>query len=284
MTGMQLLHGVMICYRIRFRLQQWNRTPVSSFKTKDIHRNKQFIKEMKKAIIVFLALSIIGISGNAQQLNTLTPKEIKEGWHLLFNGQNLDGWTSPGKDTPPSKGWTVENGILTVNKGGPSKAGDIITKDQYSDFELTVDFKITKGANSGIKYFFMKYEKGGWLGLEYQILDDENHPDAKLGHDNNRLQGGLYDMFAPAKDKKDNPVGEWNTARIVAKGMQVTHYLNGKKVLSFNRKNEKYMEAYKLSKYNGSVPVFGDVGKGYILLQEHHDEVSFRNIKIKVLK
>jgi len=238
---------------------------------------------MKRILIVSLGLLLVCSIGKAQ-LNTLTPKEVQQGWKLLFNGKNLDGWTSVGKDTGPEKGWTVENGVLTVNKGGPQKGGDIITKDQYSDFDLRVEFRLTKGANSGIKYFFVKYAKGGWLGLEYQILDDQTHPDAKLGRDGNRLQGGLYDMFAPAKNKKDSPIGEWNSARIVSKGTKVTHYLNGKKVLSFDRKSKQYMDAYKLSKFNGSEPVFGDVEKGYILLQEHQEEVSFRNIKIRVLK
>ena len=238
---------------------------------------------MKKVFVVIMGFFLICGSGNAQ-VNTLSPKELQQGWKLLFNGRNIDGWTSVGQDTAPEKGWTVENGILTVNKDGPQKGGDIITKEQFSDFDLMVDFKITKGANSGIKYFFVRYDKGGWLGLEYQVLDDETHPDAKLGRDNNRLQAGLYDMFAPSKNKKDSPVGEWNRARIVAKGTKVTHYLNGKKVLSFDRKSKKYMEAYQLSKFNGSEPVFGDVEKGHILLQDHQDEVSFRNIKIRALK
>ncbi|MBC8601382.1 DUF1080 domain-containing protein [Parabacteroides acidifaciens] len=217
------------------------------------------------------------------QNNQLTAKEKKEGWVLLFNGKNLDGWTSVGKDTPPAFGWVVEDGILNVRKQGDKRGGDIITRDQYSDFDLKVDFRITKGANSGIKYFFTKYEKGGWLGLEYQILDDENHPDAKLGRDGNRLEGGLYDML-PTSPKQVNPIGEWNQARIVAKGTKVTHYLNGKKILSFDRSSEQYKKAWQLSKYKNSKPMFGDVKEGHILLQDHGDEVSFRNVKIKVFK
>ena len=130
-------------------------------------------------IITFLTMFLFLWTGNIySQDNQLTAKEKKEGWVLLFNGKNLDGWTSVGKDTPPAFGWVVEDGILNVRKQGDKRGGDIITRDQYSDFDLKVDFRITKGANSGIKYFFTKYEKGGWLGLEYQILDDENHPDA----------------------------------------------------------------------------------------------------------
>lgn len=202
---------------------------------------------------------------------------------MLFNGKNLDGWTSVGKDAPPSAGWTIEDGVLTVKKEGDQRGGDLITKEQFSDFELSLDFRITSGANSGIKYFFVRYEKGGWLGLEYQIIDEETHPDAKLGRNGNRLQAALYDMFAPAPGK-NKPVGEWNRARIVAKGTEVAHYLNGKKALSFNRKSRAYRQACELSKYKGSVPSFGDVGQGHILLQDHGDVVSFRNIKIRVIK
>ncbi|MDR2809414.1 MAG: DUF1080 domain-containing protein [Tannerellaceae bacterium] len=236
---------------------------------------------MKKIIFIFTGFFLAYVIGVAQ--NTLTEKEEKQGWKLLFNGKNLDGWTSAGKDLPPSAGWVVENGVLTVQKEGDKRGGDIITKEQFSDFELKVDFKITAGANSGIKYFFVRYEKGGWLGLEYQLIDDETHPDAKLGRDGNRRQASLYDMFAP-KQNSDKPVGEWNQARIVAKGSQVSHYLNGKKVLSFDRKSEAYRKAYELSKYKGSIPSFGDVKQGHILLQDHGDVVSFRNIKIRVIK
>jgi hypothetical protein len=233
---------------------------------------------MKK--IVFVIISIFLVQNGFAQ--ALTDKEQKQGWRLLFNGKNLDGWTSVGKDIPPSSGWEIKEGVLTVKKEGDRRGGDIITKEQFSDFELLVDFRITEGANSGIKYFFTKYEKGGWLGLEYQVLDDERHPDAKLGRDGNRHQAGLYDMFPPGKKKEYLP-GEWNQARIVAKGTKVTHYLNGKEVLSFDRKSESYRKAWELSKYNESVPMFGNVKQGYILLQDHGDVVSFRNIKIRVL-
>lgn len=234
--------------------------------------------------IIFLLFSFVLVHTTIfAQINTLTPKEENQGWKLLFNGKNLDGWISVGKDTPPEYGWEIKDGILTVRPEGEKRGGDIITKDQYSDFELLVDFRITEGANSGIKYFFTKYEKGGWLGLEYQILDDERHPDAKLGRDGNRWQAGLYDMLPPGK-KDEKPIGEWNQARIVAKGSKVTHYLNGKEVLSFDRKSEAYKKAWELSKYNKSVPMFGDVKQGHILLQDHADMVSFRNVKIRILK
>lgn len=219
----------------------------------------------------------------AQESNVLTPREVKDGWKLLFNGKDLNGWTSVGKDVPPSIGWSVDNGILSVKKEGDKRGGDIITKEEYSDFDFRVDFKLTKGGNSGIKYFFTKYNKGGWLGLEYQLLDDEVHPDGKLGRNGNRKTASLYDMLQPSVNKNFKPVGEWNTARIVSKGSKVTHYLNGKKVLSFDRKGKSYKDAFLLSKYKDSDPMFGDVKQGYILLQDHGDEVSFKNIKIKEL-
>lgn len=238
---------------------------------------------MKKTIVFLMSFLFILTGTICAQNNQLTEKEKKEGWKLLFNGKDLDGWTSVGKDTPPAQGWAIENGILSVKKEGNKRGGDIITRDEYSDFDLMVDFRITEGANSGIKYFFTQYEKGGWLGLEYQILDDENHPDAKLGRDGNRLEGGLYDML-PTSPKKVNPTGEWNQARIVAKGTKVTHYLNGKKILSFDRSSEAYKKAWQLSKYKDCQPMFGNVKAGHILLQDHGDVVSFRNVKIKSLK
>lgn len=237
---------------------------------------------MRRLTLILAGAVFICFTGIAQ-INTLTLKEEKAGWKLLFNGKNLNGWTSVGKDTPPAIGWVIENGVLTVKKEGDQRGGDIITKDQYADFELKVEFRITQGANSGIKYFFTKYEEGGWLGLEYQILDDENHPDAKQGRDGNRLQASLYEMYAPSAKKKDKPIGEWNEARIVAKGSKVEHYLNGKKVLSFDRKSEGYRKAWQLSKYKNCVPMFGDVQQGHILLQDHGDIVSFRNVKIRQL-
>jgi len=238
---------------------------------------------MKHNSILILFLIITASVFSQEVHNTLTKRELRQGWELLFNGQNLDGWTSVGKNEPPSVGWLVEDGILTVNPPESKRGGDIITEEEYSDFDLKLDFKLSKGSNSGIKYFFNRYEKGGWLGLEYQLLDDEVHPDGKLGINGNRKTAALYDMMPPSSKKKMNPVGEWNTARIISKGTKVTHYINGKKVLTFDRKGRDYKDALEKSKYNSSVPSFGDIEKGYILLQDHADEVSFRNVKIRIL-
>lgn len=238
---------------------------------------------MRKIISIFILVFCVTLL-QAQTSNELTQREQKQGWKLLFNGENLDGWTSVGKNEPPTIGWRVNDGILTVKPENGKRGGDIVTQDQYSDFDFKVDFKLSEGGNSGIKYYFTRYEKGGWLGLEYQLLDDDVHPDGKLGRNGNRKTATLYDMLPVTAKKKMNPAGEWNTVRIVAKGTKVTHYLNGKKVLTFDRKSSVYNNALILSKYNNAVPAFGDVKEGYILLQDHGDEVSFRNVKIRILK
>ena len=239
---------------------------------------------MKQKNVILFLFVFCATFLSAQTVNTLSKSEQKQGWQLLFNGQNLDGWVSAGKEMPPSFGWEIKDGILTVKPQEGKRGGDIMTKEEFSDFDLKVDFRLNEGGNSGIKYFFVRYDKGGWLGLEYQLLDDEVHPDGKLGRNGNRKTASLYDMLPTIKNKKMNPVGEWNQARIIAKGSKVTHYLNGKKVLTFDRKSDSYRNAWILSKYNNSEPMFGDVQKGHILLQDHGDEVSFKNVKIRVLK
>ena len=176
----------------------------------------------------------------------------------------------------------IEDGILTVNKGGPQHGRDIITQKEFSEFDLYFEFRLTKAANSGLKYLFRKYEQGGWLGNEYQVLDDDFHPDAKAGRDGNRKTAALYDIL-PTGKKEMKATGEWNSARIVVKGSKVTHYLNGKKVVTYDRNSQTYRDAVGLSKFKDAKPLFGTVEKGHILLQDHQDEVSFRNIKIRDL-
>jgi len=181
----------------------------------------------------------------------------------------------------------MEDGVLTVlsSGGGESEAGgDIVTKELYGDFELKVDFKITEGANSGIKYFVdtdLNKGPGSSIGLEYQILDDKRHPDAKLGnHKGSRTMASLYDLIQADPDKPVNPIGAWNTARIVSKDNKVEHWLNGEKVLEYERKSEEYRKLVSESKYV-DWPNFGEAEEGHILLQDHGNEVSFKNIKIK---
>ena len=230
----------------------------------------------KKVIFLFFLLLLVNI-GFSQQ-NTLTKKEKKQGWVLLFDGTTATGWMKADGKPFPEKGWQIANGALTVLENG--KGGDIVTKDAYADFELSVDFLLTKTANSGIKYFYTNYKIGGGLGMEYQVMDDAGALDNKLA---NHLCSSLYDIFsADSTKKKTNPLGQWNTAKIISKSHHVQHWLNGIKVLEFDRGSDTYLAAVAKSKYK-TEPVFGMVEKGKILLQEHGHEVSFRNIKIRVL-
>jgi hypothetical protein len=226
--------------------------------------------------------------------NTLTEQEKRDGWRLLWDGKTSDGWRSARAETFPAKGWIIEDGVLTVleNNGQESGAGgDIITRERFSNFELVADFKLTPGANSGIKYFVQpnldpvtgsgaKAGSGSAIGCEYQVLDDERHPDAKLGRNGDRTLGSLYDLIPASTSKKPNPIGDWNTARIVVRGKHVEHWLNGEKVLEYERGSAAFREAVALSKFK-NIAGFGEWPDGHILLQEHGNRVSYRNIKIR---
>lgn len=221
--------------------------------------------------------------------NTLSDREKREGWKLLWDGKTTDGWRSAKETDFPKKGWTIEDGELKVVKSeGKESAngGDIITKDKYKNFILKVDFKITTGANSGIKYFVdpdLNKGAGSAIGCEFQILDDKNHPDAKLGVKGNRKLGSLYDLIPPYKISEANfQKGTYNTAMIVVNGDKVEHWLNGKKIVDYERNNQMWNALVAYSKYK-NWPDFGNLKEGHILLQDHGDAVSFKSIKIKVL-
>lgn len=218
--------------------------------------------------------------------NSLTIDEEKKGWKLLWDGETTNGWRGAKLETFPENGWKIENGELTVlaSGGGESKAGgDIVTEQLYGDFELTVDFKVSPGGNSGIKYYVdsnLNKGEGSSIGLEYQILDDALHPDAKLGsHEGSRTVSSLYDLIQANIEKPIKPIGEWNTAYIISKENHVEHWLNGIKVLEYERKSDTYRKLVSESKYV-KWPNFGELDKGQILLQDHGDLVSFKNVKI----
>lgn len=220
--------------------------------------------------------------------NILSKKEKKEGWKLLWDGKTTDGWRGAKLPGFPEKGWKIEHGVLKVlrSDGGEStNGGDVVTTKKYKNFELSIDFKITLGANSGIKYFVdteLNKGTGSSIGCEFQILDDEKHPDAKLGVKGNRKLGSLYDLI-PAPSDKPFKKGEFNTARIIVKGNHVEHYLNDVKIIEYDRNNQMWNALVAYSKY-AEWPNFGNAESGHILLQDHGDEVWFQNIKIKELK
>jgi hypothetical protein len=229
-------------------------------------------------------------------LNNISAKEKQDGWRLLWDGETTSGWKSAKAPGFPQKGWHIKDGILTVEKsdGGEStNGGDIITEKKYRNFILEVDFNITEGANSGIKYFVrpdLNKGPGSAIGCEFQILDDKVHPDAKEGVNGNRTLGSLYDIITanarvfnpnlPAK--RFNGIGTWNRARIEVQGSKVTHYLNGSKIVEYERGTQMWKALVAFSKY-AQWPDFGEYEEGNILLQDHGDEVSFRNVKIKEL-
>lgn len=222
-------------------------------------------------------------------LNQLTQDEAKNGWKLLFDGKFTSQWRGAKLKTFPTESWTVTNGILSVaDTGGEESAagGDIVTIEQYGDFELTVDFRLTEGANSGIKYYVdteLNKGEGSSIGLEYQLLDDATHPDAKLGsHEGSRTLASVYDLVQADPAKPAGPIGSWNTAYIKSKAGKVEYYLNDAKVLEFDRFSDEFKQLIKDSKY-AKWKGFGQFPSGHILLQDHGDRVDFRNIKIRKL-
>lgn len=220
--------------------------------------------------------------------NTISGREAAEGWKLLWDGKTTNGWRGAKLDNFPEKGWSFENGILKVHKSGGGEStngGDIVTTRPYKNFILKVDFRITEGANSGIKYFVdtnLNKGEGSAIGCEFQILDDRRHPDAKLGVEGNRTLGSLYDLIPAPKDKPFRN-GFFNTAMVVVKGNHVEHWLNGVKIIEYERNNQMWEALVNFSKYK-DWPNFGNAEEGLLLLQDHGDEVWFQNIKIKELE
>lgn len=237
--------------------------------------------------------------------NTLSDEEITDGWNLLWDGKTLSGWlgVKNGLKSAPEKGWVIKDrtlSMLPVNGISPDGrwfplppedqklggGGDIVTEKKYKDFAFKFDFRLTVAANSGVKYFYDETKNRGTT-QEYQILENA-HPDSDKGVGGNRRAGSLYDIYsAPLAAKVLKGPGEWNTGMIVAKGAKVEHWLNGVKVLEYERFTPEFRAAVNKSKYAS----WGDNGKpwgenpsGRILLQDHHDsKVAFCNLKIKEL-
>ena len=236
----------------------------------------------------FLFITLFSLLATKAQDNQLTKKEAKAGWQLLFDGKTTAGWKGAFRPDFPAAGWKIADGLLMVEPSGGGEStngGDIVTQALYGDFELLVDFKLTEGANSGIKYFVDPKQETpssprSAFGLEFQVLDDERHPDAKLGKNGNRTIASLYDLIPAKSSKPVRPIGDWNTARIVSKGMHVEHWLNGKKVLEYERGSADFKALVAGSKYK-DIAGFGMAERGRILLQDHGNKVFFKNIKIK---
>ena len=218
--------------------------------------------------ILLVALFIASARGED---NMLTSSEKAAGWKLLFDGKSLKGWRSYAKPDGPKKGWEVENGTLKCVAGG--HGGDIVSTEKFTDFDLEWDWKVPAGANNGIKYL-VNEKRPSAPGQEYQMIDDaivEGKP--------KQSTASFYDVLAPDPNKPLKPVGEWNHSRVLLRGNHVEHWLNGKKVLEYELGSPALKAAIAESKLK-KTPGFGEKITGPILLTEHHDEASFKNIKI----
>jgi len=234
--------------------------------------------------LMFTTLLFLTVTSVFAQPNTLSKKEKKEGWQLLFNGKNLRNWRGVNQSTLPDKGWEVaDNSIECTGE----KGGSIITNQQFGDFELSWEWKlVSKGSNSGLKYYVKERpgDTGGYgYGIEYQMLDDADYVNrGQMKANDYHTTGAAYELYPPSPKKKEKPLGEWNKSRIVSKDGKVQHWLNGKMILEFDRFSNDFKEKVAQSKFK-DVPDFGRHREGHILLQDHNSPVYFRNIKIREL-
>ncbi|MDO8927515.1 MAG: DUF1080 domain-containing protein [Bacteroidota bacterium] len=217
--------------------------------------------------------------------NYLSEAEKQQGWKMLFDGKTTNGWKAASQEKFPSEGWKVEDGTLMAvasTKEKPVKGTDIVTVEKFSAFEFQFEFNFAEGANSGVKYF--TGNGGPSIGLEYQVLDDKKHPDAKMGVVGNRTMASLYDLIpADKQDRFTKPAGEWNIGRIVVyPDNHIEHWLNGVKVVEYVRGSNIYKALVARSKY-AEFENFGMIKEAPIMLQYHNDQVKFRSMKIRKL-
>ena len=232
-----------------------------------------------KTEIPFLTLIALALLSPlaAAEPNTLTAAEKSAGWMLLFDGKSLDGWRGY-KTEAVGSGWKAQDGALTLTA---AKAGDVMTKREFADFELSFEWKISEGGNSGVIYRVGLGETASHrTGPEYQVLDNEKAKDNKLG---NHLAGSLYDMGTAAPRDLTKPAGQWNESKLIVRGWKVEHWLNGKKVVAVDLAAPEGRAWVAASKFK-DWPKFASLAKGHIAFQDHGDVVSYRSIKIRELK
>lgn len=267
-----------------FKPEQWNKIRVEargdSIKT---WLNGVAAADLKDELTAsgFIALQVHGV-GKREEPMEVAWRNIRlldlsrAGADVLSDGTSFDAWQK-GDGKPVNEGWAISEGA--IHRAG--KGGDIFSKKEYGDFELDLEWKIAPGGNSGIKYRVTEFGKAR-LGPEYQVLDDEQHPDGRL-REGRRKTGGLYDLFVPNERKVLNPPGQWNHTRIIVRGAKVEHWLNGYQVLAYDTTSEDWKREIALSKFAKNEG-FGENAKGRIMLQDHGDEVWYRDITVKELK
>ncbi len=247
-----------------------------------------------RTTLLALAICTFAQTVAAQRPNELSADERAAGWRLLFDGTSLAGWRGLGYDSVPSAHWRVVDGAIVKTAsaqvrrqadGQPAAGGDLMSVDAFRDFELAFEWRVTPGANSGVKYnvseqlSLAQAANHAALGFEYQVLDDERHPDNQI---ESHRAGGLYDIVGPSSAKRLRPVGEWNSARIVLRDNHGEHWLNGAKIVEFDLATPRFDSLLAKSKYR-PIPGFADRRRGHIVLQDHGDEVHFRTIKVRDL-
>jgi hypothetical protein len=232
-------------------------------------------------LVVAMGVLLIAVaSARAEDpLNKLTAREAKAGWKLLFDGKSTKGWRGYQQKEAPAA-WTVKGGVLGFERKEGVKGGDLITREQFDNFELSLEWRISEGGNSGIMYHVQESEDQPWkTGPEVQVLDNGKHRDGK-----NLLTsaGSCYALYAATKDVS-KPVGEWNQARLVVNGPSIEHWLNGEKIVSYEKGSDDWNAKVAASKFK-AFPNFGKATKGHIDLQDHGDKVDYRNIKLRPLR
>ena len=252
------------------------------------------IKARTAALLLAVFVAPFVADAQSSAPNSLTAAEKAAGWHLLFDGSTFNGWRGLGYDSVPTAHWKIVNGTITkvakkdvakMPDGQPANGGDLMTTGAWRDFELTFEWKVPPGSNSGLKYnvseeLSTKSANHAALGFEYQVLDDSLNSDNKIP---THRAGSLYDLITPNADKHLMPVGQWNQSRVVLRGNHGEHWLNGKKIVSYDLGSARMDSLLAKSKYH-TIPGFADRREGHIVLQDHNDEASFRSIKIRALK
>jgi len=234
---------------------------------------------MKPVTMIGLLMIFQVFSTAAQEPNVLTDSEKAEGWQLLFDGKSFHGLKKLAEG-----GWEVKDGVLLATPIPHGRQMDMITEKQFGNFELTFEFALSENTNSGVKYLVTNnYEsqKGAYLGLEYQILDDINYRYPERG--NLRSVASLYDLIAADPGKTVKGFGQWNTAKITVQDNLITHWLNGDKVVEYDRNADSFATLIQASKYK-DLKHFGKAKEGHLLFQNEGTPVAFRNIKIKEIK